>query len=107
MQCCLVQMNKGSSCEILPDAVRCSHLALNTIKCHLETTQRGEEAAEPHSPVRSSVSQNGQADQLQSLEHLSPKQLQEAYDQHDEQQKQHQERHMLCGSACVKVHWLE
>lgn len=100
-------MQKTPSCEILPDTVRFSHVSLNAIKCRMETGQRGEEAAEPQSPVRSSMSQNGQADQLQSFEHLSPKQLQEAYDQHDEEQRQFQDRHVLCGSASIKVHWLD
>lgn len=100
-----MQLHKSLSCEILPDeTVRYCLGALKTIKCSLELEQSSPAAADPQSPVRSSVVQNGQMEAMQDTEHMSPKQMQEAMDQQTEENKQYQRQHLFCGAASVKVH---
>lgn len=70
----------------------------------MESETRSQAAADPQSPERSSVSQNGQAEAMQDIKHMSPKQLQEAVDQHEEDTEQAQKQHLFCGAASVKVH---
>lgn len=105
MHCCVMQVETAySSFEILPDdTVRYSPGALKSIKCNIDT-ERGQAAADPQSPVRSSLLQNGQAEPLLDINQMSPKQLQEAVDQHIEDDKQLHKSHQFCGAASVKVH---
>lgn len=105
MHCGVIQVDKTySSFEILPDdTVRYSPGLLKSIKCNMEV-DRGQAAPDPQSPVRSSVLQNGQAETLLDVNHMSPKQLQEAVDQHIEDGKQLNTNHQFCGAASVKVH---
>ena len=107
MQGCTMQINKNSSCEILPDeTVRYAPALLKSLKCHMEMEQRDQAATDPQSPARSSVLQNGQAEPMQDIGHISPKQLQDAADQDIEDNKQFQKHHRFCGAASVKVHRL-
>ena len=110
MPCCVVQCGgKLSCCEVRSDGIiTSSQSALNGIKCHAEDAedeQRNAAAADPQSPTQSMLlSADAQAEQqLHSNGNMSPQQLQEAQEQHEEAHMQATKRHMFCDGALGKV----